>query len=219
MPESEQRLDVLGIVPAIAHEDTLAVVFVDDILTFALYAGILLLVEYGTVGHFHGEGERKFAGRIDVAAKHIGNGGASLATEEPGLHDGRNLVDPGHCNGVSGDVDVNQLFAACREGLDKLVLAIRKAVLGTVGTFAVLILVLVESAHHDDIVGILRSGNRIGHHTGRGPVLTEVELCGNTVLFTGGAAGITALEYNLGIGETGLDAIQRRNLILRLERR
>ena len=164
------------------------------------------------------EGEREFPGRIHVSAEHIGNCIAGFAAYEPGLHDSGNFVNPGHCDGIAGNIYVNQFGShLCKCG-NKFVLPVREPKAEPVRSFTILMLCFIETSDKNHIISILRSLHRICEHLFRASRIFA-ERCPETVLATGGFAHITPFIHHLCICEPRTYAIQRRYFVFCLERR
>ena len=143
---------------------------------------------------------------------------AGLAAEVPVLHDGGDAVDPGHRHGVAGNVHDHQTGIDGGEGLDDAVLSVRQAVLEAVVALGILMRALVEAAYVDDDVCGAGRGDGVGDELLIGAGLAEVLAGGDAVVCTAGVAYIAALIDDLGVRERLPDAVQRRNLVLGLQR-
>ena len=219
MPERKHRFHVLRIIPAVPDENALGVIFIYNVFSLALDAGILLLVEHGAVLEFIREGEGKLTRRVDITAQHIGKRRTGFASKIPSLHYRRHLVHPWHGHGIAGDVHENKLSACGCESLHKGILPIRKSIILTVATLAVLVVVLVQAAEHNHVIGIPGCCDSVGDHLLRRTVFRQVDFCGDAVLGLCGATGIAALEHYLSLRKTGFQALQGRNLIPGFQRR
>ena len=213
----------MDVIPAVSHIDPLRVFHIQ--YRHAVDRGIpgntwiLGLRLDGIVGIGDGDGERQTAGRIHVAGEDIGQGVAGLGAQVPVLENGGDLLDPRHRDSIAGDVDDNQPLRHRSEGLDHVVLAVREAVLDAVQSFRILMVGLVQTADKNHVISTFRRLNSICDKLFRTAGLPQVLTGGNTVVLTAGIPHIAALPDDLGLGPTGLDAVQRRDLQFRFQRR
>ena len=164
-------------------------------------------------------GEWQLARWVYVASQYRGDGLASLGADKPGLYHSGHLVNPGQGSSVTRDVYINQAWVYLQDGLNHLVLGVRQIVTLAVVTLAILIVALVQSAHKNHHVGILCLGHSLGSELSLRAGFVERASHFHTVIALNGIAHVTANVIHLGISKTGLDAVERQNLLLGLERR
>ena len=213
MTESEQRFELLLVVPAVAHEDTLVVGNLVRTGVFAQCMGAVVLQP-------HGECKGQFARGIHSPEHHVGQRIAGLRTREPRLQNSRNAVDPRHRHGVARDHHHGQVGIGFGQRFDHPVLRIGQTVLQAVGALTVLMVALVESADEDHDIGLARRGNGIGDELGLGTFFREVLPGLHAVVVARHVADITAFVDHLGlVTHGGTDALQRRIFMPDFERR
>ena len=78
MPEGEEGLDLAGVVPAVADEDSLVVLLIPDILAGTFHAGIFTNGVGGDILKLYREGHRELARGVDLAEEDVGDGVARL---------------------------------------------------------------------------------------------------------------------------------------------
>ena len=154
MAEREQRADAFGVKPAVADVDAL---FIVDVFP----AGVGAECVCRGVFDSYRESERQFSARIDLAEDYIGDGIAGLGTAEPALGDRPYLSYPWHGNRISADETYCEIGVCCGKCFDDCILVVWEAVCDSVGTFAVLMVVLVETAEEEDNVCVCGSSGSI----------------------------------------------------------
>ena len=183
--ESVHRLDVLGVEPAVTHEEALGVLGgrlrhgVEQALTlFAAQLGSILTIHegeevttLGSVGEvaerkgrgvfeLGREGERKLAGRGDVTEENLGEGVAASHTVPPALDNGRGvLLEDTEVARTTGNQDGNEVRIDLVEGLDDFFLTGRQVDVGTVAAFG--LDALVGAAEEDDDISTLGCFNSL----------------------------------------------------------
>lgn len=99
--EGEQGLGLELVGTTIAHEEPLLVFLVDDVVLLAPYAGEGIKAVGRHIVELGKPGEGELARRTRLAGEHIGEGVASLRTDEPPLDDGGHLVFPRHGDSIA----------------------------------------------------------------------------------------------------------------------
>ena len=220
MAECEKRLNLPGVVPAVANEYALAVFEVHYVGTFATCAGICAEGVSAVIGKCHRECEGQLARGVGLAEKNIGYGVAGFRAEEPGLDNGRYFLYPRHCHGVSAHIYHDCAWIGGGEGLYHGVLSVRQAEGGTVGVLAVLSGALVQTAHKHHVVGIARLFHGFRYKLCRSAAVGEILAGCHTVVFAAHVAHIAAgvIYRRHSCGRVAY-AVERRNLALYLQRR
>ena len=135
-------------------------------------------------------GEGELARGVHVAEEHGGDGLAGLGADEPGLYDGRHLVDPGQGSAVAGDVDEHQARVHLQDGLDGLVLGVGQIVRQAVVALAVLMVALVQSANEDDDISLTGFLHGLADQLVLGACLVERAPYGDAVVALHGVAHV-----------------------------
>lgn len=141
-----------GLVEAVADVDVLAV----------QGAGALgAEVEEGRVVlQALGEGQGQLAAGVDVAKEHVGDSVARLVATVPRLHDGGDVVVPGHLDGRARLHDDDRVLVGSGHGGDEIVHGCRQP--HVVAVVALGLPVGVEPAADDDLVRVLGQRRRLG---------------------------------------------------------
>ena len=113
------------------------------------------------VGEILRYGVGELATGTHVAAQDVGQGMARLTAQVPRLQQTRSLVQPGHGVRVATHHDKERAGVGLQERADEFVLAERQVVGKAVATLAVLLVVLVQSAHEDYHVSLTCHPHRL----------------------------------------------------------
>ena len=105
--------------------------------------------------------ERQFAAGIGIAAQYIRQSIAGDSTQIPSLHHRGHFVQPRHRHGISADQYHHHILIHFEQRTDELVLSERQVIRKTVARFAILLVVLVQSAHVDNQVSFFRFSHGI----------------------------------------------------------
>ena len=231
--EGEERRELLLVDVAIAHVETFVIIDVPEVygavLTLDAWIAtrightLTALLEDGSVNGAlversiprHGQVAR----RIDVTDENLSKRGACLRAKIPVLQDSRNTVDPWHGYGIARDVDHHETRIGLSQGLDELVLSVRKGIVGTVGAFVVLSTRLVETTDEDDHISLASHLNGFGAEFFGTTRIVKVLTCRYTIVGTAWITHVTTCiaDLNTRAGKTCLEAIEGHDLVLCLE--
>ncbi len=167
MPEGEEGLDFLGVMPAVSNEYALLVFEVPHVAVSTFHTRICTQRMCRTVREPDGECEGKLARWIDLAEEYVGYRVSGFRAEEPCLNDCGNILYPRHGHGVAAYVDHHEIGVGCREGAYNVVLSIGQFKSGTVAVLAVLSGTLVETTHENHIVCLAGFAHGLGDKLGR----------------------------------------------------
>ena len=218
--EGESRLFLLLVGPTVAHVDALAVLLVDNLVAVTPCAGIGVQCMGAHVLEVLVPGERQFARGVSIAHEHAGERVARLAADEPSLHDGGNLVAPGHRHGITRDIDKHDILVGACQCLDQSILTVGQVHRLAVVALGILVVALVQAAEDDDVVGLFGLSHGFGDEGVGTAAVGQRLTSGHAVVVAGGVAHIAAgiVHLDAGACQTGLEAVERQNLVLCLER-
>ena len=141
-------------------------------------------------------------------------------TIEPRLHESGHLLEPRHSVGVTAEDNDRQIAVGFSQGANEFVLTVRQVVLQPVVTLRVLVVGFVQSADEQYDIRLFGSSHGFGCEFGRCAAVAKVLTGSHTVVLAANVAHVAAYITNLGTRLCGAlaYALQRRNLVLRLER-
>jgi hypothetical protein len=122
----EERLDALGVIIAVADEDTFAVTHIFAARVVDVGRGVFQPLRVG-----HGE----LAGGIDLAKQHPGNGIAVLHARIVGQQQGGDIIDPRHRDRRADIQDHDRVRVGGGHSMDQLVLHATEVHVGPVEPF------------------------------------------------------------------------------------
>ena len=144
---------------------------------------------------------------------------AGLCAEEPCLNDTVHLVYPWHFNGISGNVEHDDIVVDGSKGLDHLVLSIRKGHCVSVASLCVLSSRFVEASEEKDHISIRRLCHCVCDKLFLAAWVFKVDACVDVVVFAEEVTYISSLVYDFSLVADGFaKACYRSALILRLKR-
>ena len=225
--ECKGRLDAFLIGPAVTYIDAFLIFLINDV---ALRAGSTFLTPGSRIGvecmstcflQRVDPCKRQLAARVCIACKDACKGFAALRTDEPALYDAGNLSLPRHSYRIARDVDINEVSVCLSQSLDQLILMVWQLIMLAVVTLAVLEIALVQTAKHDDIVGCLCFLYGFGYQFSLAALVFQVLAGCNSIVVARYIAHIAAgiIYLDAVLAQACLQAIERRNLALYLERR
>ena len=222
MTKGEGGFQLLLVGPTVADIDTLLVLLVDNLLAFApdAWEGCFAEAVSSALVQALVPGERQVPAGADVAQQDGCQSCASLAAEEPSLHDSRNLLAPRHADGVAADVDVDGVFVDVGNGGDELFLVVGQVHRLAVVTLAVLIVALVQSSEDNHIVGSLSLLYSLSDEFFGCAVVFEVLPCGDTIVVAACIAHIAASIFYLAVRplQMFLKTLQGADFVLGFQR-